>query len=162
MTLKLGLDAYDDNIKIWKRLAVPLILHIHMEGMLCQNLFCSAWWLMDTERWDFTLNCRTIILFVQRLKWLSFLALTHGDLWHDISAWFTVCLFHRAILNSVFHERIQLLMWEVTGLLHLGTFWSWGSSEWKYLSGRKLSSVQYQSVCAWVEPRIGNTLSWLF
>lgn len=90
MTSKLGLDAYDDNIKIWKGLAMPLIVHIHMEGMLCQNLFCSAWWLRDIERWGIILNYRTIILFIEWLKLLSFLDLTHGELWHGISAWFTV------------------------------------------------------------------------
>lgn len=162
MTSKLGLEAYDNNIKIWKGWAMPWISHVHMEGMLFQNLFCSARWLMDMERWDFIPNCRTILLFVERLKWLSFLALTHGDLWRCISAWFTVCLFHRMIINPVFPERTPLLKREATGLLRLGTFGSYGSSEWRYLSRRELSSVQYQSVCAWVEPQIGNTLSWLF
>lgn len=99
--------------------------------------------------------------FIKWLKWLSFLTLTHGDLCHGISAWFTVCLFHRTILNPVFHEGIQTFKQEVTGL-HLGTFQSWGSSEWRHFSRGELSSVQYQSVCAWVESRIWNTLSWLF
>lgn len=99
--------------------------------------------------------------FIKWLKWLSFLTPSHGDLCHDISAWFTACLFHRTIPNPVFHERIQTFKQEVTGL-HLGTFWSWGSSEWRHFSRRKLSSVQYHSVYVWVESHIGNTLSWLF
>lgn len=43
MTLKLGLDAYDDNIKIWKGLVMPLILHIHIYGRNALSesvLFC--------------------------------------------------------------------------------------------------------------------------
>lgn len=56
--------------------------------------------------------------FIKWLKWLSFLTPTHGDLCHSISAWFTVCLFHRTIPNPVFHERIQTFKQE-----WLGSIW---------------------------------------
>lgn len=75
MTSKPGFNAYEDNVKIWKGLEVLLILHTHMEGMLCQNLFCSARWLVYIERWDFILNCRLVIPFREWLKWLSFFAI---------------------------------------------------------------------------------------
>lgn len=110
-------------------------------------LFCLMTY--GCKKMRFYSELQSHLSFTEWLKGLSFLTPTHGDLCHGISAWFTVCLFHRTILNPVFHGRIQTFKQKVTGL-HLGTFWSWGSSEWRHFSGGELSSVQYQSVCVCV------------
>lgn len=87
ITSKLGLDVYDDNIKIWKGLAMPLIVHIHMEGMLCQNLFCSAWWLQDIERWNIILNHYSFHRMTEMI------VLPWPDWWR-VMAWYFSLIYH--------------------------------------------------------------------